>query len=120
MGARLPVELPSHQVLSDMARDDPDAYEQLRRDLIERLIDSAPEEFKPRLRGLQFRIDGVRSLSHTALGSTVRVYRLMWDSFVRLNQQMADFRNLSVERDGPATPQAQVIAFRPRSRRDLN
>ena len=74
MNASLPVELPSHEVLSRLARDDPHAYEALRKQLIDSFIDSAPEKVQSRLRGTQFRVDCVRRLSHSALGSTIKVY----------------------------------------------
>jgi len=69
-----PLELPTHEFLSQLMRDDPLAYESFRRELIESLIDSAPARSKQRLRGIQFRVDSLRRLSGTALGSTLRIH----------------------------------------------
>lgn len=85
MSLRLPLALPSHDDLSRLAREDPPAFEALRRQLIDTLIDSAPEKNRPRLRGIQFRVECLRRLSRSALGSTVRIYELMWESFLDLN-----------------------------------
>lgn len=94
MSERLPVELPSHDELARLARDDPPAYEALRSELIESFIASAPARLKPRLMGIQFRIDHVRRLSRSPLGSTVRVYELMWKSFLTLNNNWQEFVQL--------------------------
>ena len=85
MSARRPVELPAHEVLSAPARDDPQAYETLRREVIEDFIERAPERIRLRLSGIQFRVDCLRRSSQAALGATVRVYELIWESFLRLN-----------------------------------
>lgn len=114
-------QLPSHDILAQLARDDPLAYEALRRQMVEGFINSAPERLKPRLRGLQFRVDSVRRLSRaSALGATVRIYELMWKSFLQLNEVWQDFVPLE-NRQGarPATKyapkkNARILAFRPR------
>jgi hypothetical protein len=116
MAKQLAKELPAHSVLAEMARNDPAAYESLRRELIDNLIDGAPEHLKPRLRGLQFRIDGVRQCSRTALGSTLKVYSLMWDSFLRLNEEMGVFCGTRRRFTRPRR-NAQIIEFRPSRRR---
>jgi hypothetical protein len=90
-------ELPSHEVLARLARDDPQAYETLRSEVIEGFIDSAPQRLRPRLSGIQFRVDGLRRLSRaSALGATVKIYALMWESFERLNHAWQDLRTGSV------------------------
>ena len=124
MRAHQPIELPSHEVLSELARENPQAYEDLRRELIDRFIESAPERLKPRLSGIQFRVDCVRGLSRSALGATVRVYEMMWESFLRLNVNWQDAVQLKAACVGPsaarrissrAPPQsAQILAFHPR------
>ena len=124
MSERQPLELPSHEVLSQLAQDDPQAYETLRREVIEGFIDSAPEGIKFRLRGIQFRVDSVRRLSRSTLGSTLRVYTLMWESFLRLNDGWQDLLRMTnggktASGHAPAAdfvPKAgaRVIEFRPR------
>jgi hypothetical protein len=119
-----PLELPSHDVLSQLALNDPQAFEALRCDLIKTFIDSSPDRFKSRLFGIQFRIDGIRRLSRTPLGSAVRVYNLMWESFLSLNQAWQDLiqmENESVTLQGSTlgieklpSRSAQILEFRRR------
>ena len=124
MNGHQPLELPSHEVLSLLARDDPLAYETLRREMIERFIDSAPERIKPRLNGIQFRVESVRQLSGSALGATVKLYQLMWESFHRLNHNWQDLVNSKAGEVNPhdstlgtryqRIESASVLEFRPR------
>lgn len=118
-----PLEIPSHEFLSQLAREDSQAYEALRRELLESFIESTPARHKRRLRGLQFRVDNERRLSHTALGSTVRIYQLMWESFLCLNREWQDFARMNEECEKLQEPTqaleyvpkrtARIIEFRP-------
>lgn len=124
MKAVQPMELPGHELLAQLARDDPAAYEALRRELIDSFIASAPERVRPRLRGIQFRVDHVRQMSRSTLGSTVKIYELMWESFLRLNaswqslasrEQASDAGTASGPSAVPASrPGARVLEFGPR------
>ncbi|MFA7281243.1 MAG: DUF3135 domain-containing protein [Sterolibacterium sp.] len=119
----VPRELPSHEELSRLAHDDPQAYETLRREFVENFIENAPDKYRKRLRGIQFRVDHERQLSHTALGSTVRVYKMMWDSFLCLNSTWQEITGIgdrcdftfelrSSEKELPKTS-AQILEFKP-------
>ena len=110
MNQNSPIELPSHAFLSQLAHDDPVAYEALRANLISALMEQAPDSNKIRLRGLQFRIDCIRSLSKTALGSTVKVYAMMWQSFRRMNQELNQFKRVDLCQ--PTRRSARIIEFR--------
>lgn len=105
-------ENPDHESLSQLAKEDPQAFEDLRRKLVGELIDQAPAALKPRLLGLQFRIDGIRRLSGNSLGATVKIYQLMWQSFLQLRQELTTFRAPV----GPPRQNAQVLDFRPKKR----
>lgn len=114
----LPLELPSHEVLSQLAQSDPDAYEALRRELIDSFIDSAPPRLTPRLRGLQFRIDGIRRLSRSRLGTTIKIHEMMWQSFLRLNSGLQDLVRATAGQAPPSyvahvpAAGAQILRFR--------
>lgn len=84
------MNLPEHDRLAQLAREDPEAFDALCRDVIDDTIDHAPERIQVRLRGLQFRIDGIRRLSRSPLGATVKIYALMWDSFLQMNHKLQD------------------------------
>jgi hypothetical protein len=122
------IELPSHEFLSELALNDPQAYETLRSELINRFINSAPAEIKSRLLGIQFQVDGIRQISKSTLGSTLGVYKLMWQSFDRLNQVWHEFNELKSNCTGthgkmPVTEplpvrNAKILEFRQRQARD--
>jgi hypothetical protein len=103
-------ENPDHDFLSRLARDDPESFERLRTNLIEQLIDRAPDRIRNRLAGLQFRVDQVRRLARTPLGATIKVSSMMWSSFLQLNDEISGRRPLGKIR--PAQPEARVLAFR--------
>jgi len=92
------IELPSHKILSQLAHDDPQAFEELRREVIDGFINRSPARISARLHGIQFRVDNERRLSRSALGSTVRIYKLMWDSFLQLNDSLQDFVPINSDR----------------------
>lgn len=93
------LELPTFEALSQLAQDDPNAYETMRRELIEDFIDGAPDTMKQRLKGLQFRIDCERRLSRSALGATVRIYELMWKNYLSLNHEWQSLVQMGTSTD---------------------
>ena len=68
-----PMGLPTHETLSQIASDDRQAFEALRRTLIEHLITCAPESTRTKLRQLQFRVDGIRHRSRSPLGAVIKM-----------------------------------------------
>lgn len=123
MGERLPVALPSYDELARLAHDDPAGYEEWRRRVIENFINGAQGQVKARLRGIQFRIECIRRLSKSPLGSTLRIYELMWGSFLSLDSKLQKLVYLdrgcipgqcSVmgSADDPPRSSAQIIEFR--------
>lgn len=87
--------LPSQSELLQLAHDDPQAFELLRAELIDRAIQRAPERLQLRLRQLQFRMDGVRRLARTPLGALIRMQAMMWDSFLELNEALQRLETLT-------------------------
>lgn len=88
------VELPSHAFLSQLARDDSEAFEALRTALIESCIQRASTRLQPHLRQLQFRVDGIRWRSRSTLGCAVRVNAMMWQSFLELDRELQNLSGL--------------------------
>lgn len=81
--------LPAFDVLLDLARNDPEALEELRRNLTQSVIDAAPNEAnRRRLRGLQFRVDMERERAKTPLAATIRISELMCQSLAELHRTM--------------------------------
>jgi len=115
------LELPSHEELAHLALNDPSSYEALRRELIDSFIDQAPVTYKRRLLGVQFRVDNVRLLSRSALGSTVKVYQMMCEILSQLNDNWQDLNHLDdyLANNPPLsaadykTYDARILEFRP-------
>jgi len=114
MSDRLSLELPSHNFLAQLAREDPPAYEALRCELIEDLVGSAPEGVRPRLLGLQFRIDGIRRLSPSPVSAAGKIFSLMWESFLQLDEELSCARGLRRGKKDVPGKDARIIEFRPR------
>lgn len=98
-----------------LARTDPDAFERLRLECLEAVINAAPEPQRRRLRGLQFRIDMERRRSRTALAACIRISQMMWasvnDELVPLLSQ-ASVGTARRSKRLPAAP-ARILPFRP-------
>jgi hypothetical protein len=95
-----------------LAREDPPAFERRRREAIEAVIAHAPEAMRPRLRGLQFRIDLERMRAKTPLGAALRLHSMMWDKFQALHEALDRLAQADLRAQVHAP--ARVIPFRPR------
>ncbi|UCV01726.1 DUF3135 domain-containing protein [Dechloromonas denitrificans] len=120
-----PLVLPSHEVLARLAREDPEALENLRRQLIDSYISSAPERMQLRLRQLQFRIDGIRITCRSPWAVNRKIHALMQEFLFRLKDKLQQFGELTQgnsalaasrpdSQDAPVRS-ARVIPLAPRS-----
>lgn len=107
--------LPAFDVLVDMARNDPQGLETLRRSLTDAVIAAASNETtRRRLEGLQFRVDMERRRAGTPMAATIRISEMMCKS-------LADLHRCMVAPTEPAPqvpsrePAASVIPFAPRT-----
>lgn len=81
--------LPEFDVLVDMARNNPERLERLRRELTEDIIEGADNEHhKKRLAGLQFRVDLERRRARTPLAATIKISEMMCHSLADLHRSM--------------------------------
>ena len=75
----------SHEKIFDfdhwhqLAKTNPQAFEEKRLAMIESVIATAPRDMQQRLRGLQWRIDMERERSKNPLNACVNLYRMMWN-----------------------------------------
>lgn len=109
-------ELPSFDELVKMYKDSPDALESLRLSLIEEVILSAPEEKRLRLRGLQFQIDAQRSMAKNPIDATIRISRMLQDSFVKLRAALESVQGVTVNKPSstnkPLIIQTNIVNFK--------
>jgi len=64
-----------------LASTDPEAFEVMRREVLQAVIDQAPERRRPRLRGLQWRVDLVRQRSSSPMAACISLSDMMWEAF---------------------------------------
>ena len=76
---------PSFDELVQIAKNDPEQLEALRQHRINEIIDAAPENQRPRLRGLQFQVDCYRRIHKNPLASCISISKMMRDSLLELN-----------------------------------
>lgn len=103
-------ELPSIDTLIELATNQPEELERIRRAQIERLINSAPAHLQRRLRGLQFQIDAKRSLHNNPMGACVMLSKMMFDSLSQLNSVLHNIKSGDVE-PPKAAKQAAILRF---------
>ncbi|MFN0318126.1 MAG: DUF3135 domain-containing protein [Burkholderiales bacterium] len=83
----------------ELARNDPKEFERRRVAMIEAVIASAPPDVQRRLRGIQFRVDMECRKASNPLSATVRISRMMWESFAELREALNKLTS-----PGPAQP----------------
>jgi hypothetical protein len=105
------------QTWIELAESDPDKFEAMRAEAIERVIAASSEKHQKRLRSLQWRVDKLRERSATPMAATIAISRLMWDSFYRLHDS---YQDLAGRKDAPrlgarpaASQSAEIIPFPP-------
>lgn len=100
---------------AQLARSDPETFEQKRAQAIEELIQRMPEHKRHRMRCLQWKIDQVRNQCKTPMAACIKLSEMMWDSLVGPGG-LKD----ALERLGPGSqpplPKARVVEFRTMSR----
>lgn len=80
--------LPPFDEMVEMAKNDPEKLEAIKREMIEDIIESAPEHMRDRLRGIQTRMNLISQASSNPLDTTVKMYTEMMKSFNDLNDNL--------------------------------
>ena len=63
-----------------LARQDPQAFEEKRKCIIEDAIQGAPAHKQQRLRCLQWKLDKIRETSRTPMIACLQINRLLWEN----------------------------------------
>jgi len=104
--------LPAFDELVDMARNDPQGLETLRRSLTDAVITAASNEATRRkLQGLQFLVDMERRRATTPLAATIRISEMMCRSLADLRRCMVE--TLDPPAEQPSDQPAPVIQLFP-------
>ena len=112
-------QLPSFDVLMELAQNDPEKLEEIRQKLSEEIFADATPHLRPKLEGLNFRINMERQRSKNAMQSCLRISALMHDSFEKMRQELdvlvsspSSNLHLTDETDSAYTPiKENVIPF---------
>lgn len=108
------MKMPSFDELARIAKDDPEKYEEIREQLVNELIESAPAESQRRLRGLQFQVEMERRRSKSAMGSCIAISKMMHDSLYTLGQTLNSATGKEVQEDfelAGSQETARVLSF---------
>lgn len=93
-----------------LAQSDPERFESLRSEILEKHIQRAPDSQQCRLRCLQWRIDQIRDRAKTPLAACISISDMMWDTFHHLASGYNHPGHLRHDQESTAT----VIDFEPR------
>ena len=86
--------LPTFDEMRNLAENNPEELERIKRRLIKNVIDSAPEDKRRRLEGLQFQIDLKIKASPNSFIAMTRIYDQMFDSFLVLDEKLKEFKDI--------------------------
>lgn len=65
---------------SRLAKEDPEQFEVMRREVVGGVIDSAPDRLHEKLYSLQWRVNVERDRSSTPLSACLKISKMMWDA----------------------------------------
>lgn len=111
-----------------LAETDPEAFEKKRRATVDKLILSMPDEHRPRMKQLQWKIDAVREVSPNPLASCMRIYDMLMDRTYgdgglldSLNELVAAHHDSSnIERKSLSRKSGRLLEFSTRNRKTAN
>lgn len=94
--------------LSELSRKDPERFEMLRRELIERTIQGFPERFRPRAYGIQFQLDAALRHYKDPVARMNKMVEIFWEQFQRFQEAVCMPERVARERAAGRMP-AKVI-----------
>jgi len=108
-----------------LAQSDSEAFENKRRETIEELIHSMPEQYHRKLRQLQWKIDTIREVSPNPLASCIRISNMLMDHTYGEGGLLESLNALVQGRPSAKNNAAQksigkVLDFAPRQERKVN
>lgn len=96
-----------------LAKDDPNAFESMREQMIQDVIASTSPEIKRRMEGLQWQIDQIRSTSANPMSSCLKISQMMWENVTGEDGLIDHMRQLSdpIQEQKPNKPKgtAKII-----------
>ena len=65
-----------------LAKENPDAFENKRQQMIQDVIDTSSPKIRCRMQGLQWQIDQIRATSTNPMASCLKISQMMWDKTI--------------------------------------
>ncbi len=65
---------------AELAKNDPEEFERLRKEQIDKIIEESPEDMQKRMQGIQWQIDQIRQTSKTPMAACIKISSMMWDN----------------------------------------
>jgi hypothetical protein len=99
---------------SDLARSDPQAFEDYRDRIINEAILRAPAHKQQRLRRMQWKLNQIRNTSRTPMVACLRMNRMLWDAVIGDNGLLDCLLHPNDSRRRPSArglPSAKIIPF---------
>jgi hypothetical protein len=85
----MPTKLPSFEVMAQLAKNDPQAFEVMRKRLTQDAISRVRDDVRRRrLQGLQFQIDMERRKSANPMAGCIRISQMMSESLLKLHEAL--------------------------------
>ena len=78
------------EALEDVHEKDPHQFEALRREILNQSIDSYPERYRQRARGLQFALDCELAKYKNPVARMNRMVELFWEKFYEFQSDVSD------------------------------
>lgn len=100
---------------AQLARQDPQTFEQLRQRLLDAHISRCSATHRERLRRLQWRIDRLREQASNPMAACVEISNLMWTTFDQLGKAYQAPQTLQPTPEGkPKAKTAAIVPFKSR------
>ena len=93
-----------------LARNNPQAFEVKRINVIEAVIRHAPQRNRQRLRRMQWKLDRIRQTSATPLAACVRMNAMLWDSVAGEDGLLARLQQRPIPTDRSRSS-AKILTF---------
>lgn len=106
------MNLPDFDELVAMAESSPEELDRLRREMVERIIESTSNEvLRRRLRGLQFQIDAKIRKARTPLAACIMISQMMHDSLLEMRERLLSRDPIQCLEDAQAAASAEVVSL---------
>lgn len=99
---------------AQLARQDPQAFETMRTELLNEFIQNSPANLQRKLQGMQWKIELVRQRSSSPVEALAEITGMMWQSTQQLGKKQQDLLDVCTGKEftpSPVRESAQILNF---------